>query len=728
MPDPIAPQKRTGFHPFAGLLRAVERMKFRTKIALGISGIVVAMAVIFAVTLGEMASRAVLSEGRKRGRTVAENLAMRAAEPLIADDLLRLKNLVDELKKVSPDIVYAFIMDESGHVLAHTFQNGFPVELIGANPISDDNFSLVIMDTGAGYIYDFAAPVRLAGSNLGTVRLGLSREQLLEPVSRLNVAVLAISSVSLLIALIAGLAFAHRVTRRINLLKKHAESVVMGNLDVQSAPLPTRHCWECMNCNLTTCPAYGDPLRRCWYMAGHLDDNVPDTCVESCRDCVIYRQNAGDEIQNLAEAFDVMSVTLNTHIKELREAESNLRRQQELLRTIMTVTPDFIALFDNNLRYMSANKAFTDFVHMPEEEIIGKTDEDLFAPENAKRRAIEARAALETDRVRKAEISDTSNGGERWFHVVWTPVRDSEGRTVGLLRTSRDMTEVREYQEQLLHSQKMESLGKLAGGVAHEINTPLGVILGYAQLLQDDVDHDSQIYKDLKTIEKQAKVCRQIVSDLLGFSRRAESTKREMCLNNSVMEVVTLVSHTFNLDHVEIITDMDDRMPIIFGDPEKLKQVWINLLNNARDAMHETGGAIIVMTRLYTPQQKVTIWVGDTGPGIPPDTMPKIFDPFFSTKAVGEGTGLGLSVSFGIIEDHDGSIEATSPLPGSFVESLTPQAQQKLPPPNDRGPGTVFVVDLPLDHEESIDTPVASSICKQEQQELDIEPADTPAA
>ncbi|MFW5735076.1 MAG: PAS domain-containing protein, partial [Oceanidesulfovibrio sp.] len=421
-----------------GVLRYFERMKFRSKIALGISTIVLLMAVIFAVTLGEMASRAVLSEGRKRGRTVAENLAMRAAEPLIASDFLRLKNLVDEVKKVSLDIVYAFIMDKNGHVLTHTFQQGFPVDLITVNPTSDDSFSLVIVDTGSGYIYDFAAPVRLAGSGLGTVRLGLSREQLLEPVSRLNLAVFAIATVSLLVALLAGLAFSHRVTRRINILKQHAESVVMGNLEVQSAPEPQRHCWECMNCKLTNCPAYGDSLRRCWYMAGHLDDNVPDECVESCRDCVIYRQNAGDEIQNLAEAFDVMSVTLNTHIKELRSAESNLRRQQQLLRTIMDVTPDFLALFDNNLRYISVNKAFAEFVHLPETEIIGKTDEDLFPADDARRRATEARLALESNQVRKAEIAQSGDGGERWFHVVWTPVRDSEDRIVGLLRTSRD--------------------------------------------------------------------------------------------------------------------------------------------------------------------------------------------------------------------------------------------------------------------------------------------------
>ena len=167
-------------------------------------------------------------------------------------------------------------------------------------------------------------------------------------------------------------------------------------------------------------------------------------------------------------------------------------------------------------------------------------------------------------------------------------------------------------------------------------------------------------------MEKQAKVCRKIVADLLGFSRQTDSAKLEMCFNNSLMEAISLVRHTFGLDKVYIMTDLDERMPIIYGDPEKLKQVWINLLTNARDAMVESGGLLLVRSRLDSPAQKVTAWFADTGSGIDPENLQQIFDPFFTTKPVGQGTGLGLSVSFGIIEDHDGSIAVQSPVPKGF--------------------------------------------------------------
>jgi len=187
------------------------------------------------------------------------------------------------------------------------------------------------------------------------------------------------------------------------------------------------------------------------------------------------------------------------------------------------------------------------------------------------------------------------------------------------------------------------------------------------------------------------------VADLLGFSRQTDSAKREMCFNNSVMEAVSLVRHTFKLDRVRIVTELDDRFPVIFGDPEKLKQVWINLLNNSRDAMLQRGGTIVIRTRLDSPKGIVSLWVADTGEGIPADKLGNVFDPFYSTKPVGRGTGLGLSVSFGIIEDHGGQIAVTSPVPAGFNFPLVEEGEE-------RGPGTLFEVNLPLDHTDSGET------------------------
>ncbi len=670
------------------------RARFQTKILFGIAGIVATIALILAPLVAHMTSRALVAESKKRGEALAQSLAVRALEPLLAQDLLRLKNMVDGARQADEDVVYAFVLDRNGFVLAHTFQKGFPVELLEVNKAELGEIQTptsLLLDTDQGLIDDFAAPVLITDAQYGMVRIGISRSAILAEVDRLLLAMAGLLAGALVLAVFLATVFARRVTVRLALLRQQAEEMVKGNLDTHTGPVLKRNCWEIMNCDLKQCPAYGDSRRRCWYLAGTLcpecsGDEFPRK-LSSCRNCQVYRENVGDEIQDLAETFDVMALTLKAHIDELREAERVLAGQQRLMRTILDVTPDLVSLVDTRIVYQAANKAFADFVGRPSENIVGNTDFDLFEEKTAEARNLESRDILLTGSRLDKEVQVESGGKPRWYHVVSIPVHDSDGRTAGLLRTERDITDLKVYQEQLIQAQKMESLGKLAGGVAHEINTPLGIILGYAQLLMEDVEEGSQIHEDLATIVRQAKVTRQIVADLLGFSRRTESSKREMCFNNSVMEAISLVTHTFALDKVEIVTQLDDRFPIIFGDPEKLKQVWINLLNNARDAMPE-GGTIKVKTVLDTPGQKVSLMVADNGQGIDEAHLSQIFDPFFTTKPVGKGTGLGLSVSFGIVEDHGGDIRAESPVP----EGVLPKTAKG------KGPGTLFVVDLPLDH------------------------------
>jgi PAS domain S-box-containing protein len=682
-------------------VRVLDKLKFSTKINLGTLLIVALIALPLAFVVSRMAADALIDETKKRGMVISENLASRAADSMLAMDLLRLKNMVDEYKGVQ-DIVYAFITDRDGNVMVHTFVQGFPVELLAANEADDGTAANIrLLFTGRDYIYDFAAPIMIVGARFGTARVGLSRTQTQNSVNRLVFFIFTLSGAALVPAILFSSLFARQVTRRIGLLREHAEKVVTGNLDMRTGPVVAENCWEIMGCDLTHCPAYGDTRRRCWYLAGTLCPDCADPedgdKEESCKNCPVYNRNKGDEIQDLAETFDVMALSLKTHLEELKQAEGVLTRQEQLLRTILDATPDFVCLIGDNLKYLAVNKAFADYAGRTAEDIVGLSEFDLFPEAAAKSVREEDLRVVRTGLPFDREIRARHGQRELWLHVVRAPVFDKDGRVMGLLRTARDVTQLKLFQEQLIQSQKMESVGKLAGGVAHEINTPLGVILGYAQLLQEDVDKTSQIYEDLKIIEKQAKVCRKIVSDLLGFSRQTGSAKLEMCFNNSLMEAISLVRHTFGLDKVYIMTDLDERMPIIYGDPEKLKQVWINLLTNARDAMADGGGLLMVRSRLDSPAQKVTAWFADTGSGIDQGDLQKIFDPFFTTKPVGQGTGLGLSVSFGIIEDHGGSIVAQSPVPVGFFRQDATEAPG-------RGPGTVFIVDLPLDHAEDLES------------------------
>lgn len=713
-------------------MNPLRRLNFRRKLNLGITLIVLFVAALLSVFVTRIAANALIEESKRRGAVLASNLALRAADPMLSTDFLRLRNLVDEVLNVDSDIVYAFIVDDRDQVLAHTFGRTFPLDLLETNKAEDGHLAVRLLDTGRERIYDFAAPVMVGGREFGAVRIGLSRTKVLDVVNGMILAISGLSVVALLVAVVISAHFAKRITARIGALKVHAEEIVRGNLHLPATTSLRRNCWEQRLCGRTDCPAYGDTERRCWYVKGTAcagcDGRAYPAKLAQCRQCEVYETFAGDEIEELADTFDVMAHALRAHIADLRETERDLTRQQGIMRTILEVTPDRMALLDEHLRYLSVNKAFADWLGLPPSGIIGKNDFELFPRDTAEMRVAENRAVLTTGMpvYREAQdrrdvlnqsggdsggdsgggngsgagsdaAADFGHGRDEWFHLVKVPVFDEGGRIIGVLSTARDITAIRSYQDQLIQSQKMESVGKLAGGVAHEINTPLGIILGYAQLLQEDVPAESQMHQDLQIIEKQAKFCRKIVSDLLGFSRQTQSQKKEMCFNNSIMEVVSLVRHTFSLENVTILADLDDRLPVIYGAPEKLKQVWMNLLHNASGAM-PGGGLIKVRTRLDIVNMTVTAWFADTGIGIPEPNLQQIFDPFFSTKPVGKGTGLGLSVSFGIIEDHEGFIEAHSPLPPGFIDEDMPQGAV-------RGPGSVFRVVLPLEPQGAADLP-----------------------
>ncbi|MFV0422740.1 two-component system sensor histidine kinase NtrB [Oleidesulfovibrio sp.] len=672
----------------------LSRMRFRNKLNLGITLIVLAVSVVLAVVSIQISTSELLAESRRRGMVLASNLALRVTDPMLSVDLLRLKNMVDELVTVDEDVSYAFVLDENSKVLVHTFEEGFPVELRTANLLPHGATKRIrLVDTGLERIYDFAVAVRIGQEHLGTVRMGLSRTRAQKVVQRLVSTISTLTVVSLLLAVLASTHFARRITHRLGMLREYAEQIVRGNMDITVGAYSGPFCWQLTQCGCEDCPAHGDTARRCWHVANTRcrEHGLAHDMAASCGDCPVHGRLAGDELQDLAETFDVMAHSLRQHMAELSAAEQDLSRQQKLLRTIIESTPDLVSLVGRDGVYLAANKAFGYWVGHPAESIPGKTDMDIFSPELAQQRMQEHELILSSRSgiSREARLKGKTDGKEGWFHVVKVPVTDEAGNVAGILSTARNITEIRSYQDQLIHSQKMESVGNLAGGVAHEINTPLGIILGYAQLLQEDLPEGSQAHEDLKTIERQAKFCRKIVADLLGFSRHTQSEKKEMCFNNSIMEVVQLVRHAFSLESVRIVTILDDRLPIIYGDPAKLKQVWMNLLSNAMQA-NEGGGVVVVRTMLDIDNLTVSALFADTGVGISEGNMASVFDPFFSTKPVGKGTGLGLSVSFGIIHDHGGDITVNSPLP----EGIIPAEELG---DREHGPGTMFTVSLPLE-------------------------------
>ncbi len=672
------------------LLRYLHNLRLRTKITLGMTGMLVFCGLGIGLTLSAMSSEALLEEGKKRGLAMTSGLAFRLTEPLLAMDFLQMSNLLTDVYRQYDDIIYVFLTDANANVLSHTFSGGFPSDLLQISHDEQDGRPLLLA-TEQGRVYDFSARIALDEKTLGLVRLGLDRSVIDAQIKRQQLTSLFSTLVVVGLGIILSLWFAHTVTFRLNRLRTSVEEIVTGNLDVHAGFPLDRYCWQIMNCDQQNCPAYGDKQRRCWYLAGTMcpncrGDEYPFK-MENCRQCQVFRHNFGDELQDLAEAFDAMAVTVKKHIEELTERERTIARQQGVLKTIVNVTPDFITLQDRELRYTFAGKAFCDYFNLTEEEVIGKTDFEIFSASRARKNTEEDRQILLSGRPLAKEVSIKRAGEHYWFHVVKVPVFDQDGSIMGILLSGRDITMLKKYQEQLIQSQKLEDLGRLAGGVAHEINTPLGIILGYTQLLMDDIE-DEELLEGMKIIEKQTKVCRKIVADLLGYSRQSHSVIGAVDINESIREVIALVEHAFFLNRISVTFLADDAMKLLHGDKERLKQVWLNLLNNAADAIDQDG-VIIVRTRFLPETQRMEVSVTDTGKGVAKQHLDKLFDPFFTTKQVGKGTGLGLSVSIGIIKDHGGTISAVSPAPPSYLHEEPANPAQA-------GPGTVFIVSLPV--------------------------------
>jgi len=242
-----------------------------------------------------------------------------------------------------------------------------------------------------------------------------------------------------------------------------------------------------------------------------------------------------------------------------------------------------------------------------------------------------------------------------------------------------DITERKKLEEQMLHTEKLASIGTLAAGVAHEINNPLAVILGFTELLLEKSPENSETYDLLETIQKQGNNAKRIVENLLSFVRYKEYREENVDINKCISEVLTVKGNNLSINNISVIKKMEETMFMIRGDPNEIQQVFFNIINNAIPVM-KGGGTLTIQTRSITVNgdNYVEIRISDTGVGIRPEHRSRIFDPLFTTKKVGEGTGLGLTVSYAIAKKYGGSI--------TFETKVKEESPDS---------GTTFIITLP---------------------------------
>ncbi|MDE3166600.1 MAG: PAS domain S-box protein [Acidobacteriota bacterium] len=259
---------------------------------------------------------------------------------------------------------------------------------------------------------------------------------------------------------------------------------------------------------------------------------------------------------------------------------------------------------------------------------------------------------------------------EKTLNIAIAPLVSKDSEQIGRLIIFDDITDRAELEQRLVQADKLSSIGLLAAGVAHEVNTPLAVISTYAQMLAKQVAEDSQKSLILEKIAKQTFRASEIVNSLLNFSRTSTTTFGPLSVNRVIQETLSLLEHQLEKSGIRVKSDLDPDLPQINGNAGKLQQVFLNLFLNARDAMG-SGGSLEIRT--WSDGSGARIEVADTGHGISQENLHRIYDPFFTTKPARKGTGLGLSVTYGIIQEHGGSIEVS----------------------NRRGGGACFRVELP---------------------------------
>ncbi|UCG11056.1 MAG: PAS domain S-box protein [Deltaproteobacteria bacterium] len=352
---------------------------------------------------------------------------------------------------------------------------------------------------------------------------------------------------------------------------------------------------------------------------------------------------------------------LNRNLEDMvRQRTDQLSKSEEKYRRIFEGSMDIILVLDSQGRFLDINQAGLSILgYASKDELASSTTfADLLDSHQDPRNLLKETATAGFRKDLECNVRNRDGGSRTWLFSL-TARRKTDGKLTGFEGIAKDITHRKKMEEQLLQADRLASLGELSAGVAHEVNNPLGMILGYTQLLLRSEPEGTQDFQDLKIIEKHARNCKAIVEDLLNFARSSETQKGVLNVNDLLREVVSVVEHQFKLDNVTIKTHLGTSVPMLCADGEKLKQVFMNLLMNAKQAIEE-GGQIQIITEHDSSRDQVTVTVADTGSGIPPEVLEKIFDPFFTTKPTGQGTGLGLSVSYGIIKDHLGDIHVQS--------------------------------------------------------------------
>jgi two-component system NtrC family sensor kinase len=393
------------------------------------------------------------------------------------------------------------------------------------------------------------------------------------------------------------------------------------------------------------------------------------------------RRKDGSLIHVLLNIFAVRDVEaqvvqlrgLMLDITDLKNYQTELQRERDFSSKILNNTQSLILVVDTAGLISYANRRWYEAGGYERGHLVGYPLEKLI-PASRRTSIKEAlRATLAGQQVDNLELPVMrADGRTGQFSVNLSPMRDEQGQVTSMVVVMSDITDAAMLQAKLVHTEKLAAVGQLVSGVAHEVNNPLTAILGFADLLMENPELPDWARKDLRVILQEAQRTKQIVQNLLSFARQMPPQRQSVQLNTILTRTIQLRAYDFSSHGIQVREEFESDLPPVIGDSHQLQQVFLNILNNAYDAVRDTGRPACIDVRSHAREGVVEVAFRDNGIGI---THPeRIFDPFFTTKEVGKGTGLGLSICYGIVREHGGDISCHN---------------------NEDGVGATFVVRLP---------------------------------
>jgi PAS domain S-box-containing protein len=644
-------------------------ISLRTKFLFGtVMVIIVVMGALTAIVEHRQRA-AIVHEIERRGTILVRNLATMSTDPFLVYNFTALEQNVTRLAE-EEDVQYAIILDLDGRVVAHSTQPnqvGSVLSDQASNRAARADEPLVQeVTTGQGTHYDFSYPLRVGEQRWGTVRVGLSKLRMEAEIARTRFELILLAAATLAIGALASALVARRIARPVRQLAAGVIAVSQGDLDHRIEP------------------------------------------------------STSDEIGGLASAFNDMADqlleqrdALATSHRELSRRFSELSDLKGYTDNILTSLTSGVITLDLKGRVATLNPVAESLLECALAEVRGRPHGEAFARAPEVVNLLVHTLATRVGTVRASVALKHRDGQSVPVEVTTAPLRGVQGNALGVVAVVRDLTAERQLEDQLRQAQKMEAVGRLAGGVAHDFNNLLTVISGRVQLLESQLAPDDATRRHVALIGSAADRATAVTRQLLAFSRKQLLQLEVVDLNAIVESLKTMLRHLIGED-VALVTNLTSAPVWIKADRGQLEQVLMNLAVNARDAMFQ-GGRLTIETRTVErpggferdhlgvqPGSHVLLMVSDTGVGIDAETRAHLFEPFFTTKAPGKGTGLGLATVYGIVTQSGGHISVESePGRGATFRIYFPRvaAPAGVPetrpaePPAARGSETILLVE-----------------------------------